>query len=369
MSTTLSETQARRLRMHAQGLDDRGTDTTVAAVVRDCCGLQAQNAQQAPLSIRARGPELTATDVEAARVVDRSIVRTWCMRGSLHYLATADLPRELSLFGPLYVDRGQRRLTDLGLDVDDCERVMTIVRDTIVDEGPLTRGEVAERLLAEGFEFDPDGQAPVHIVRRACLEGISIEATSRDDEETYALLDGWVSLAPAPDREDALADLARRYVAAHEPATPEDFYSWSGLYKRDVRAGWEAIEEDLTDVEIEGDQAWTISDPSAIDAGESPTVRLLPMYDSYFLGHEDRDLVVPDEYADHVYPGGGVIRATVVVDGLAAGTWTFDRSRKTPVITVEPFEALDAGVEEGTEEEVSSIGRFYDLHVDLELET
>lgn len=355
--------------MHAQGLDERGTETTVAAAVRDCCGLQAQNARQAPLGIRARGPELTAADVEAARVDDRSIVRTWCMRGSLHFVTTDDLPRELSLFGPLYVYRGQRRLADLGLDEDDCERAMGVLRDTLADDGPLTRDEVVERLLAEGFEFDPDGQAPVHVVRRACLEGIVIEAASRDGEETYALLDDWIPLDPSADREDALADLAQRYVAAYEPATPEDFYSWSGLYKRDVRAGWEAIEDDLTEVEIEGKQAWTISDPDAVDADESPIVRLLPMYDSYFLGHEDRDLVLPDEYADQVYPGGGVIRATVVVDGLAAGTWTLDRSRETPVINVEPFEALDAGVEEGIEVEVSSIGRFYGLDVDLELGT
>ncbi len=93
------------------------------------------------------------------------------------------------------------------------------------------------------------------------------------------------------------------------------------------------------------------------------------MYDSYFLGHEDRDLVVSDEYADHVYPSGGVIRATVVVDGLAAGTWTLDRSRATPIINVDPFETLDACVEGGIEVEVSSIGRFYDLDIDLELGT
>lgn len=76
---------------------------------------------------------------------------------------------------------------------------------------------------------------------RACLEGIACEAAAHDGEETYTLLNDWVSLDPAPDRDGALAELARRYLAAHEPATPDDFYAWSGLYKRDASDGWDAI--------------------------------------------------------------------------------------------------------------------------------
>lgn len=361
--------QARQLRLRAQGLmDDGEAEFTVAGVVHDCCGLQAQDARQAPLGVRARGSELTAIDVERARFEDRSIVRTWCMRGTRHYVTIEDLSWLRSLFGPLYVDRGQRRLTQLGLDDEAAERAVAVIRDALANVGPLTRDEVADRLLDDGFDFDPDGQAPVHIVRRACLEGVAIEAAPRDGKERYALLDDWVSLDSPLDREDALAELARRYVAANEPATPDDLYSWSGLYKRDVRTGWEAIEDELTEVEIAGERAWTLSPLDDIELDAATTVRLLPMYDSYFLGHENRDLILPEAYADQVYPGGGIIRSTLLVDGLAAGTWTLDRSGPVATVRIEPFESPTQAVESGIETEVEDIGRFLDIDVTCRIE-
>ncbi|WP_254533455.1 winged helix DNA-binding domain-containing protein [Natrinema gelatinilyticum] len=358
MVTCLSVEQARLSRLRAQGLANDSNPATVPTVVHDCGGVQAQDARQAPLAIRARSRGVTIADVEAARIEKCSIVRTWCMRGTLHYLATRDASWLLPLFGPLYVERGQRRLTQLGLDEADCQRAMAVVRSALADHGPLTRTEIAERLLAKGFAFDLDGQAPVHIVRRACLEGIAVEAGSADDQERYALLDEWRSLDPAPEQMDALAELARWYVAAYEPATLDDFYAWSGLYKRDVRSGWEAIEDELIEVDIAGERAWTLTAPPPVEPDDTPIVRLLPMYDSYFLGHEDRELVVPGEYSDHVYPGGGVIRATVTVDGMAAGTWTLDRTGTVAEVVVEPFGPLAEAVETGIEAEVKDIGRF-----------
>lgn len=368
MATELSREQARLFRLRAQGLVSDGHPvTSVAQVVHNCCGLQAQDSRQAPLSIRARGRGLTVVDVEQARIEERSIVRTWCMRGTIHYVTVADLPRLLSLFGPLYVDRGQRRLTELGLDEDDCERAVSIIRDALADDGPLTRDELADRLLDEGLEFDPDGQAPAHIVRRACLKGMAVEAASRDGEKTYALINDWVSLNSTPNREDALAALARRYVAAYEPASLDDFYMWSGLYKRDVRTGWKAIKDELSEVDVSEERAWVITSSDVVDFADTPIVRLLPMYDSYFLGHQNRDLILPAEYADQVFPGGGLIRATVIVDGLAVGTWKLDRSHATPIITIEPFDSFSTVVEAEIESEVDAIGQFLDDDVDLKI--
>lgn len=369
MPIELTGEQARQLRLRAQGLmDDGEAEFTVAGVVHDCFGLQAQDARLAPLGVRARGSRLTAADVEQARIEDRSIVRTWCMRGTRHYVTTEDLSWLLSLFGPLYVDRGQRRLTQLGLDEEASERAVAVIRDALANVGPPTRDEVADRLLDDGFEFDPDGQAPVHLVRRACLEGVAIEAATRDGQETYALLDDWVSLDPLLDREEALAELARRYVAANEPATPGDLYSWSGLYKRDVRTGWEAIEDELTEVEIAGELAWILSPLDDIELDAATTVKLLPMYDSYFLGHENRDLILPEAYADQVYPVGGIIRSTLLVDGLAAGTWTLDRSGPEATVRIEPFESPTPAVESGIETEVEDLGRFLDIDVRCRIE-
>jgi hypothetical protein len=156
-------------------------------------------------------------------------------------------------------------------------------------------------------------------------------------------------------------------MAAYESATSEDLYSWSGLYKRGVRTGWEAIEDELTEVDIAGERAWTISSSNAVAPDRTPVVRLLPMYDSYFLGHQDHALVLLDEHTDCVYPGGGLFRAAVTVDGLAIATWKLGRSRKTPVVRVDPFDALVSTVEDRIETEVEDIGRFLDTELTLEI--
>lgn len=92
------------------------------------------------------------------------------------------------------------------------------------------------------------------------------------------------------------------------------------------------------------------------------------MYDSYFLGHQDRDLVLPDEYADHVYPGGGLIRATVIADGLPVATWKLELSRATTAVLVEPFDRLAPAVESSMEAEVEVLGRFLDMEIEFRLQ-
>lgn len=369
MPIDISETQARLLRLRAQRLDhSRETLTTVADVAHDVCGIQAQDTDQAALGVRVRSTGLTVADVDAARVAERSIVREYCMRNTLHFVSVADVPWLLSLFGPLYVKRGRTKLATVGLDDSDCERAMGIIRNAIAGQGPLTRPELAAELLASGFDFDSSGPASYRLVRRACLEGIVCKAGFRDGTETYALLDSWVSLDSAPDEETALAELARRYVAAYEPATLDDFYKWSGLYKNDARIGWAAIEDELTEVSIAGQQMWTLSVPdTAVKSDDTPIVRLLPKYDSYVLGHQDRALILPEEHTSQMQPRSTEIRATVLVDGRIVATWKLDRSRKTHSLSIHPFDTFTPAVESGIETEVEDIKRFLGSDIALEI--
>jgi hypothetical protein len=116
------------------------------------------------------------------------------------------------------------------------------------------------------------------------------------------------------DRQAALAELARRYLAAHGPAAPADLAAWSGLALRDARAGLKAIASELAE---RGDDLVDLTarepTPDAIPA------RLLGAFDPYLLGWKDRGFAVPARYADRVHPGGGMLRATATVDGLPAG--------------------------------------------------
>ena len=188
-----------------------------------------------------------------------------------HLIAADDVPLMLAVFAPLHLARGQRRLTQLGLPPELAERSTAEAAAVLADEGPLTRHELAARLRERGVPVDAEGQAPIHVVRRAALAGVLIEVGVRGREELYGAFDP----GPLPDRDAAVAELARRYAAAHAPATAEDFAAWSGLPAADVR------------------RAWQDPEPPAGEPDEGP-VRLLPAFDEWLLGWASRDLVLPE---------------------------------------------------------------------------
>src|SRR5438067_2142378 len=156
MAISLSNDQVRLLRLHAQRLTPKPRDAVadVASLVKELCGIQAQDAHAAPLALRARSIGLVADDVERARVQERSIIRTWGQRGTLHLLATEDLGWLLPLFGPVFIAASQRRRMELGLDEDTCAKGIRIIRDALTNQGPLTWAELVEQLTIHGIRIE-----------------------------------------------------------------------------------------------------------------------------------------------------------------------------------------------------------------------
>lgn len=280
----------------------------VADVVRAVCGIQAQDAAAARLSVRVRSEGLTAGDVDACE----EVVRVWAWRGTLHLLAREDVPWVLALVAVGANRAVAGRWRDLGLDDAIYERA----REVILARVPATRAELREALAAEGV--DASGQRLPHLLRRVALEG----RVHHRLDGSFAPLD----LPDAPPREEALRELGRRYAAAYGPASADDLAVWSGLPARDARGAW--VESEAT--------------------GPGGGVRLLPAFDTYLLGYRDRAHAVPPEHARKVWPGGGWIHPVVLVDGVAAGTWKPDGS-------------VDAWAEiprDGLEEELADVRRF-----------
>src|SRR5437588_1340809 len=133
MAVSLSDDHVRFLRLRAQRLALPPSDriTSVAHVVKELCGIQAQEVAAAALAVRVRSVGLVAANVEHARVQERSVVRTWGPRGTLHLLATGDLGWLLPLFGPIFVAGDRRRREELGLDEDTCTRGIRIMRNVL----------------------------------------------------------------------------------------------------------------------------------------------------------------------------------------------------------------------------------------------
>lgn len=372
MATVLSDDHVRWMRLRAQSLDPRFANAaaSVAHVVRSLGGVQAQELAAADLAVRARRAGLAAADLEDARIHDRSVVRTWGMRGTLHLVASEDLAWLLPLLGPPLIAASARRRAALGLDEDLCARGIRAIRDMLTACGPLTRAELVDRLTARGIHLV--GQARPHLIRRAALEGIVCFGPDRGAEPTYVLLDDWVDRGRTVSRDAALAELARRYLAAYGPAEVEDLAAWSGIGIREARIGWEQITDELIAMQTADNVAWILKERALwLDEpplAHPPFVRLLPRYDTYLLGYRDRGLIVAPQFARCINAGGGIVHPKLLADGRAVGTWSGTRRRDGLAVVVKPFDDLAPEVRPGIEAEVADVGRFLGMNAMLHIE-
>jgi hypothetical protein len=310
--------------------------------------------------VRVRSTGATLASVEHARFVERSVVWTWAMRGTLHLLATDDLDWLLPLVGTTFVAAAHRRRQQLGLDEETYGRGLCAVRERLAEQGPATREELAQVLVAAGLASGY--RIERHLFYRAALEGIICLGPDRGNKPNYVLLAEWLGRSLQPVAEEAaLAELATRYLAAYAPATPADLAAWSGLPTALVRAAWQGVEKTLVEVSIADRPAWL---PRArlveLDAPppDSRSVRLLPAFDTYLLGHRSRDLILEQPYAGRINAGGGMIRAAILCDGQIVGTWQANRKGLRLKIAVDAFVPLSPEVEAGIALEIADIERF-----------
>ena len=356
-SRTLEPTRLAAVRAVAQQLHRPPGRGDPAEVVRSAAGIQAQDANAARLGVRARSARAIASDVDRARAEDRSIVRTWAMRGTLHLLATEDLAWQRTLFASRELAWSRRRLSEaLGVDAMAQERSVRVIARVLEKDGLVTRRELLDRLQSAGIEFDRR-TAGHHLPRLAVLQGVACLGPERGRDTTYVLTRDWVDEQPALDREAALAELARRYLAAFGPADEEDMAAWAGLGLGDCRAALAAIASELAEVRS-GPRRLTMLRRTTLRAARGRLVRLLPGFDNHLIGHASREFAVRREHARRVAPGGGIIRPTLVVDGVAVGTWSTRRAKGRNQISLDPFAPLEADVRAAVAREVEDVGRF-----------
>lgn len=338
---------------------------TPATILRDVTGLQAQVLDAAALGLRARSRGLRRADVTTALNDERSIVRTWLMRGTLHLVASDDLAWMLRILGPVFAAGNTARHAQLGLDATTKSNGVTAIRQILAREAPLTRYEIVDRLRRVGIELDAKTQAPIHLIAFAALQGILCLGPDRaNGEPTYVLIDDWLGKRPPVTDAAALGELARRYFAAYGPASLDDFVAWSGLPATQARSALSAARTSLEEISIAGRphfhprgrlRRWP--QPGS----GSPSVRMLPAFDTYLLGYRSRDLAVPSALQKRLQRGGGWIHPAVVVDGRAIGSWQLRRKGRSGAVNVEAVAQLPKAISAQIEDEVADIGRFLDL--------
>jgi Winged helix DNA-binding domain len=333
------------------------------------CGLQAQLPGAAALGLRVRASGVRRQDLARALVQERSVVRTWLMRGTLHLVAADDLGWMLALLGPICAAGKNSRHAQLGLDRGLKEHGVAAIRRVLAKAGPLTRHEIVQQLRSHSITLNSRSQAPIHLIQLAAFEGVLCFGPDRDNgEPTYVLIEDWLGELHSIPTGAAPAQLARRYFAAFGPATAEDFATWSGLPIVQARSAMATAGGDLDEVVVEGRAAFLPKGRlMGWDSAGNPAVRLLPAFDTYLLGYRSRNLVASPPLRQRLQRGGGWLHPAVVVDGRAVAAWSLDRTVRQVRITIEPFERLTQAARAGIETEGRDIGRFLDLPVALRI--
>jgi hypothetical protein len=316
-----------------------------AAVAERLLAVQAQDPRGARLAIRARTQGLSVADVDRALTNDRSLVISWLNRGTLHLVRSEDFPWLHALTTPPLHTGNSRRLAQEGVRPHEADQGVTTIERSLAERGPLTRVQLRERLDSAGVRTE--GQALVHILMLATLRGVAVRGPMIGKEHAYVLVRDWLGEPEPVDRERALAELARRYLAGHAPAGDRDLAKWAGLPLRDARAGLAAIGPELEELE-DGLLRLAGKQPR----GEVPRPRLLGAFDPVLLGWVSRAPIL-GENADRVV-SGGLFRPFALVEGLAAAGWKWRKGE----VGLEPFRRLAADVTVALEAEAADVGRF-----------
>ncbi len=278
------------------------------------------------------------------------------MRTTIHLIPTDDAGWMLPLFEPGIERWSRRRLGQLGMPPAAQEKALRTIAAALGSEGPITRPEAAERVRAAGVELN--SQTRLHVIGLAVTSGLACLGPDRGRTTCLVLRRSWLGQMPPFDREAALAELARRYMRAFGPATDRDFAYWSGLALREIRAGLEAISEELEQVRV-GDQTLLALRGRAARLPRSGQLRMLGNFDTYLLGWKNRDFSVPAEQRAAVKEGGGGwIRPVIIRDGVVIGGWRSSRKGGHLEISLDLADPADAGVREAIDAEISDIARF-----------
>ncbi len=324
-----------------------------AAVVAALGAVQAQDYPAALWAIGLRLSEATRANVEDG-VASGAIIRTWPLRGTLHFVAAADVRWMLRLCGPRAMAGIAGRLRRLEIDDEVLARSRKLVPRALQGGRHLPRAEVY-RLLEEAG-ISTAGQRGVHIVVSLALEGLICIGPREGNQHTLALLDEWAPASRDLTREEALAELTLRYFRGHGPATAADFAWWSGLTVADVRAGLGLAGSELVKETIDGREYWLAA---GRPAGRDPKAAayLLPAFDEYLVAYRSRDGVLSPEHVRRVNNGGGILRPSLVSDGQVVGTWKHVPASGA-ILTITPFGALSERQQLDLREAAERYGRF-----------
>jgi hypothetical protein len=354
---------ARRMARHA--LAEPAADLGPADIAGLVCGAHAQVLSAAELSIGRRIAGATRADVQRALWQERTLVKTFGPRGTIHLLPTADLPMWTGALSPLPASV-PKHPDGVRFTPGQAEEVIAAIGDALADT-ELTVEELTEAIAGRAGPWAVERTMEAfgdrwprwrQLTSTAAHCGMLCFGPDRGRHVTYTNPHRWLPGFRPAEGGPALRTLVTRYLYAYGPPTPAHFARWLGIPPRYATGLFGQLASELERVEVDGELGWIVAGDTGTPAQPHRGIRLLPYFDAYVVAGQPRE---------RLYPGAAATRAltpagqagnypVVLIDGMVGGVWHQRRSGRTLTVTVELLRALTARQRRELDDEAGLIG-------------
>ena len=368
--------QVHAWRLAQHGLSARFFRCDFVQAVTLTGGIQAQVMSAAELALCTRVEGLCSEDVKSALWQDRTLVKTWAMRGTLHLLAARELPLYVAARDWQHTASWSNYFAEFGLTTSAQQEAFLSAIPHVLEQGPLTRPQLADAVAKH------TGMAQVRDFILSSSWGSPLKPSAYRGELCFGPGQGktvtflnprvWIEEWQLIEPQRALQELARRYLQAYGPATADDFRFWWGCGKTLAKTLFHSLAEELEEVEVEGWRAFALRATLPLIQSAEPVeaVHLLPLFDAYTIGAPPRgcEPLLAAAYKSQVFNQQGWAFAVVLVNGSIQGVWRSSIRRSQTVVKVNLFCSSTAAIRTRIEAEAQRLSHFFEQEVLLEYE-
>ncbi len=349
--------QVRRFRLIRSGLlEPFGSPEAAAGALM---GVQAQILPAAGVALWNRTRGLTHEQFERLLYDQRTLVKLWGQRGTLHLYPSAEWPLVCAMISGAKSWWG--RTAEKENRYDDYDLLVEKLADELRRRETMGRSDLrAGEFGLDAEHLSPWGGVFADLVRRgyACHAG-------REAEGRFVARENWLPQLPwePPDYDTANVTALRRYLHSYGPATVEDFRYWRAAYAEPARRWWAMIKPELQAVEVEGVTQYVFAEDVELlmrpSEDEAWPLHMLYRFDPILLGHREKGWIVPTAHYKQVWRPAGHIEGIVLLRGQAAATWRYERKGAAMAVVVQPFKKLNKSVKGQIERMAARVVDFF----------
>jgi hypothetical protein len=321
-------------------------------------------AQDYPMSKWAIGLRLSGSSVKKIESsIDKGdILRIHVLRPTWHFVSSDDVYWILELSSSKIKSSLKSRHKQLGLVESIISKARNIIEEKLSNGRSLTRDELANEFHKVGIRTDANRLS--HILFRAEMDGIVCSGPVKNNKPTYALLYERVPYKKDLSRDEALAELAKRYFTSRCPATLEDFVWWSNLSVSDARKAIDYIKADFTSESI-GTAKYLIPNSYSMPIPEKTSVHLLPAYDEFLISYKERSSSLALINNKSIVSENGIFHPTIVVNGQVEGLWKRTIQKNKVTVEMNLFQKPDLQVRKQIEKKACLFGQFLEKEIEI----